>query len=99
MQETSTVPALQRYVNDHEWDGKVRGCARECKLYSGGPAYIHGRAEPHPIRRDSILLRPGTTRTNQRQLESDSFSFLAHNNVAAKRIAYFRSSVMGVSRR
>jgi hypothetical protein len=34
MQETSTVPALQRYVNDHERDGKVRGCARECKLYS-----------------------------------------------------------------
>jgi hypothetical protein len=31
--------------------------------------------------------------------ESSSFNFLAHNNVAAKRIAYFRSSVMGVSRR
>src|SRR5262249_13353805 len=31
--------------------------------------------------------------------ESSSFNFLAHNNVAAKRIAYFGSSFMGVSRR
>ncbi len=39
------------------------GCA---ELYSGGAAYIHGGAESHSTRRNSVLLRPGTTRTNQR---------------------------------
>jgi hypothetical protein len=31
--------------------------------------------------------------------ESNAFSFRTHSNVAAKMIAYFRSSVMGISRR
>ena len=41
------LPALQRYVNHHERDGKVRGCARGASFTAAGPPTF--TAGPSPI--------------------------------------------------
>jgi hypothetical protein len=68
------------------------------------PAVTHfpGPLPVYALHNESILADRVLNRSHFREAglsESNSISFRAHSNVAAKRIAYFRSSVMGVSRR